>query len=541
MNHGLDAIALDAATRGDPQFVVPRHPAVIRSVVTATVAGGLLVDGLVSRRVLRGSTAQRTLPEVLPLLDGTRTWEQIAEASGLSTDEVRQVLGVLYAAGLLGEGPDVSTSGAMHAFLGRTFDATRRHASAGAARDALLGARIALVPSPGELPGFREAMLREGLDLAPVEAVLAEPRPNDIVVALLGAARPETIDTATAVRDRGVPVLPVIAGAERLVIGPVGHRDHNPCPRCVALAAESPGFGGAPDSFPSASPPARPGLLASLAPEAIALEVVLHAAGVGTARSATEAIVITDAPVATRYEYVSRRPGCPSCGISGPPKAAPSALVYEESVAFPPARLRSPRTHQQHFEPENIALSHEQRDFGGEEVPLPQVDGVPEHPGRVTVGALGAILGTAFGLKPPRLAKPGKVRRWAPTGGNLGSPQAYVTVSSVPGVPDGRYAYRADRHVLQRLDGTVAGVPDGVRLVVVGELYRVWKKYNTFSYRVVALDAGVALTHVAVAAARHGLTLRNDHGWDETTIAAELSLDLGQQSVSAVVHLEDSS
>ncbi len=123
------------------------------------------------------------------------------------------------------------------------------------------------------------------------------------------------------------------------------------------------------------------------------------------------------------------------------------------------------------------------------------------------------------------------MRRWAPTGGNLGSPQAYFTTRDVPDVPDGRWMYRGDAYAACRLGDADDGDP-GVELVVVSEMYRVWKKYNTFSYRIVALDAGVAMAHVAIAATGLGLPTTNHLGWVAAELQSRYDLDDSEQMVT---------
>lgn len=527
MNTSLTAAALDVATQNDAQFTIPTMPRVVAAVPTTWLQDRYVIEGVVSRRVLQGRTVQRLLPDLLPLLDGTRTWGELAADAGVAEPTIRQVLGILYSAGLLEEGDAPRPTGdqALHDFLSRTFDATRHHQSGSAARAALDAATVGVVVDDQDFASEVVAALRSShVQVIPVDE-LQDTSPSLAITVDLDGVRPDA-QICASLRARGVPVLPVTLRGADVGIGPVSYPDHNPCPDCTEAGLQ--GLGAHRD-VPGEHVPLR-GLL----PACIVQEAVLLLAGVGTARTVSEAIVIGGDPLSTRFEFVVRRPGCRTCGTGESDSDGGIAFAFEESVAFPPARLTKPRTHQQHFEPANIALSLEQRPAEGEWFPLP-VDLEVDRPNGAAA-SLAHVLASGFALKPPHLAEAGKVRRWAPTGGNLGSPQAYFTTRDVPDVPDGRWMYRGDAYAACRLGDADDGDP-GVELVVVSEMYRVWKKYNTFSYRIVALDAGVAMAHVAIAATGLGLPTTNHLGWVAAELQSRYDLDDSEQMVTGKLNI----
>ncbi|WP_181435060.1 hypothetical protein [Curtobacterium sp. MCBD17_019] len=487
-----------------------------------------MIDGVVSRRVLRGRTVQRLLPDLLPLIDGTRTWHELAAAVEVPEATIRQVLGILYSAGLLEDGAAAApgTGSSLLDFLSRTVDATRYHRSGHEAAAALRSGVVAVLCDDDDLgDAVRTALRSSEVPVGSPHEVVESAQ--GLIVALSTGSRTQASDRLAAYRDVGIPVLPVTLQPGTATLGPVSYPDHNPCPDCTSHGLRGTGRGSGGVS--------RDGGLhvRDLLPAFIAHEVVLLLAGVGTARTISEAIVMDEAPLRTSFEFVTRRPGCVSCGTGGT-ETGSSAFAYEESVAFPPARLTKPRTHQQHFEPANIALSMEQRHHDGLRLALP-ADVDAGHDTSVAA-AVAQTLATAFALKPPAFAPEGKVRRWSPTGGNLGSPQAYFTTRGVPGLPDGRWMYRGDEYAAYRVAEPGAG-PSGVELVIVAELYRVWKKYNTFAYRIAALDAGVALSHVAIAAAVLGLPVRNEFGWNAIQLERDYLLDANEQMVVGMVRI----
>jgi bacteriocin biosynthesis cyclodehydratase domain-containing protein len=529
MNTPLTAAALDAATQDDAQFQIPRMPRAVAAVPTTWLGDTYVIEGVVSRRVLRGRTVQRLLPDLFPLLDGTRTWEELAAGTGVAESTIRQVLGILYSAGLLedGDAPLPSSASPLSDFLSRTADATRHHRSGWAAEAALESAAVGVLGGDSSVERDVIAALRRAhLSVVPVDD-FQHSAPGLVVAVSIDGVGPDA-RTIASLRARGVPILPVALRADEVALGPVSYPDHNPCVDCTARGLAGVDEGRSETTRGPAAP------LRALVPAFIAQEAVLLVAGVGTARTTSETIVIGGAPLSTRFELVTRRPGCSTCGTNTASGDGGPAFAYEESVAFPPARLTKPRTHQQHFEPANIALSTEQRRTGGVRLPLP-VDFEGPRPSDAA-GALAHVLATGFALKPPHLAPDGKVRRWAPTGGNLGSPQAYFTTRDVPHMPDGRWMYRGDDSSARRLGDAEDGVR-GVELVVVSEMYRVWKKYNTFAYRIVALDAGVAMAHVAISATNLGLPLTNHLGWDVAELMTRYELDENEQMVTGLLSI----
>ncbi|MHC2186264.1 hypothetical protein ACVLV4_001917 [Rathayibacter agropyri] len=529
MNQQLTAATLDAATLDDAQFRIPERPAVISAVPTTWLPDAFVIEGAVSRRVLRGRTVHSLLPDLLPLLDGSRTWNELAEAASVPKTAIRQILGMLYAAGLLEDGKSTETTipTPLVDFLSRTVDATRQYRSGHEAAAALSSSHAAVVCDDSD---FRKALLSElqenSITVVSVDELRGVERP--LLIAVASGEDLSVLSSTSTQRSGGIPILSVILGAQSVTVGPVSYPDHNPCPSCIAAASP---FG---DSEHELSIETCNITAEELLPALIAHEVVLLLAGVGNARSISEAVVISRVPLRTKFEVVVRRPDCPTCGSSSSEDGPSAAFAYEESVAFPPARLTKPRTHQQHFEPSNIALSTEQRSHRGEAISLYAIsDSICR---ALNASAIAQILSRAFGLKPPHLAPPGKVRRWAPTGGNLGSPQAYFATRNIRGVPDGRWVYHGNESVAYRVSESTC-VSDGMELVIVAELYRVWKKYNTFAYRIAALDAGVVLAHIAAVTTEIGAPMMNMLGWDSARVMREYNLDEKEQMVVGIMHI----
>jgi SagB-type dehydrogenase family enzyme len=130
---------------------------------------------------------------------------------------------------------------------------------------------------------------------------------------------------------------------------------------------------------------------------------------------------------------------------------------------------------------------------------------------------------------------PGPAQRWAATGGNLASAEAYLLAgpSQFPDLPGSIFRYNDIGHGLiairrspvplaRCLAGTgLTAPPVQLAIVLVGAVGRVRQKYDTFAYRLTHLDAGCAAAQLAAVGRGYGLTVSSAPGADDRE-------DLGQ-------------
>ncbi|WP_434315440.1 nitroreductase family protein [Leifsonia sp. P73] len=464
------------------------------------------------------------LPPLMPLLDGTRDHRDLMRDSDLTDAALRQVLSTLFAAGMLVDGPAAGEVDQSEAFFERMVDASRRNRSAVDARTKRESRRILVAGTGRAAEVIRSALIESGVVLVKPNGSIEEA----FLCVVVDTGDAASLDVERKAREAAIPILPVRVGALESGIGPVSHHDFGPCLACIQHACAE--RGGTP-----AEGPLRVYALM------VAIEVTMLISEVGRPTSEKAAIRIDPVDLSTSSHWIPRRPGCHVCGTGVElDTASELAYIYEASVEFPPSRLRNPRDHQGHFESSSVRLTYDRREFpatdrvdltGGSE----SRSCAPNSPLEI----LGRLLQYSFGFKPAKEQKI-RPRRWAPSGGNLGSQQAYLSIRNVQGIPDGEYAYVAADHSLARVASRDPGVlpassTPSVELFIASELERVWKKYSAFAYRVTALDAGVAIAHVALMAATSGLTLRCEPGWNEAETARRFELDRSQQSISARV------
>ncbi|WP_026910301.1 nitroreductase family protein [Patulibacter minatonensis] len=591
----ISADTMAAAVATDPQFAAPPHPRWPAGLVAIPHADGLLVEGAPSRQTLHGKAARTLVPRAIPLLDGTRDVAALARDLEVPERIAHQLVSLLYTAGLLDDGvldEDLARDHEdVYAFVSRQIDSTRVNRSGAEAMRRLAAAHVALA-GPDEVAGpLRRDLLDSGVGTVDVLAA-GESLPDDATHAIGldvpgGATDLAAVDAAC--RDRGVAWLRVGLDEGHVEVGPCFTHPASPCFTC---------FGASRDDDAAGLPaPADAVLATGLA----GLQAVRWISRVGTSAPHNGVRRLTFDGLGEQWLPVARRAGCPVCSVATDrvPSAPSLALRFEEAVAFPPRELLNPKDHQHHYKPANLRLQHDVKRYrDAARSPLDRV--APGAPGGAlaagTAGpeasastdaapvatspsgaatASGATAGPAagptddrrsdslpltplahvlqyaFGRRDPDAPPEGKVARWAPTGGNLGSPNAYLVARDVDGLEPAAYFYDPAAHELVTLPGA-GGTPLAVHdahgalgledpgpalLVLTGAVGRVVSKYGAFAYKIVHLDAGAALAQLRFAGHAHGVVARPLARWDDEALGEALGITVDGEPVTAVVAL----
>jgi SagB-type dehydrogenase family enzyme len=138
----------------------------------------------------------------------------------------------------------------------------------------------------------------------------------------------------------------------------------------------------------------------------------------------------------------------------------------------------------------------------------------------LSIGDLSTLLRMTAGMK-DRTEPGSRPRRWCATAGNLGSMELYILVNCPLPVPSCLYYYQAGDHSLAQLSreggdislnsllGTRANeryIRQADALIIFTAAYhRVKNKYGPFAYRLVHLDAGVAMSQMKLIASELGI------------------------------------
>ena len=567
------------AARRDLQFRIPRKPVVRLGLRARPDEGGWIVDGARKSQVLGGAFAREHMGPLLEACDGTRTLDEIGEATGIGPQAAFEAVSLLWTGGIVEEGDTEPAPGEpapeLARLLSRLGDSTGVNDSWQDAARRLAAARVAVV-GDAELAGEMVAALEPTL---PDVRLDGAPRQGDTLVVLI-----ETIDfsdrseeVARRCRQDGIPLLRVRAEYEAVTIGPYVDESFSPCLACAS--ADEPELGPRPDA-------ARRDIVIGLAARAVAALIaratVTHLPG-DARRTDLATFTYSDRPVVSR-------PGCPVCSVAGQGETlvpvAPSAPVgarYEQSVAIPPAAFVDSKGHQQHYKPSNLRLQREFRDWpvcprtqlppadlGRLDQPWPVVHpiggGDADAAVRPTLSELATILALSVGVREPLgtgSTDPGaadaaqtplsaKLRRWTAAGGNIGSVTAYVLVpesgeaGEVGGeqLAPGTYVYIERDHALALIGPAPSVsetdvVPDGVgvRIVLTGNVDKVARKYFSFALRIAVQDCGCSFEVIRLVADALGVPLRSRARWDEQRIARALGTDPAREPACIVVDL----
>jgi len=147
----------------------------------------------------------------------------------------------------------------------------------------------------------------------------------------------------------------------------------------------------------------------------------------------------------------------------------------------------------------------------------------------LTLESLGVLLQLSFGLTAWKSFGPD---RWAlranPSSGNLHPVEAWIISQGVPGLADGVYHYRPERHALslRAADPFTSNAREPrVAVALSSVMWREAWKYGERAFRYCQLDVGHGLGTLRYAAAVLGWTLDEQRHIGHDTLAARLGLD----------------
>lgn len=536
----LNAKAMSVAVHSDPQFRPPRRPRLVPGLVRVPTGKGLLVEGGPRRQSFTGASAT-TLPTVMDALDGAREVPELAHSLGMTTDYLDQFLALLYTTGLLEDAgtdqPDLlardTTEQTARQFLTRSLDTTRVHRSYSELRHALDTIPVTVVGTGPWAAALTEALAAEGLAAAASEAGEAVPSPEGEGCALVLITGPQSPAEADRWLAAGWQVLPVRPEADAISVGPLLEPDGTRCPDCAAQPGERTG-----DADPAT---------VALAVPLVVRNVLAHVGRIGQTRVRSDQVRFDLRNWTTDAFPITFAPDCPRCAqVPVPARAGheiPVAHAFESSVAFPARRYCDPAGHQMHYKSSNIAL--QQNAFAWPAAPTVPVADQPPAPGSgaCTQDTVTDLIRRTVGRRPDPKGPERHVQRYAPTGGNLGSTQAYLVARDVPGLEPGVYAYQSVDNTLARISwltgdelGLGATVPATV--ILTGGLAKVGGKYGAFAWRILHLDAGAATAQLLMLADHHRIGMALAPAWDDAALIEGLAIDDREEVITAVIHLD---
>ncbi|MEU3689474.1 nitroreductase family protein [Streptomyces narbonensis] len=529
----ITAEAMASAALNDPQFHVPARPRLRRGLSLHHTPEALVVEGTPKKQLLRGAAARELLPRMLPLLDGSRGHEDVAEALGIPAGTVFKALSLLWTCGLIEEAASPASASraaevpdALADFLSRIGDSTGANHAWEEALDRLARARVEVFGSGPLADAARRHLAGSLVDTGTGSGTA--PAPGSTLAVAAGLDPADSAELAAACARAGVPLIRLALTGRTAHLGPYVDLAFTPCLAC--RTAED----------PADDRPPLPGD-AELAAALFARDLVALLSRSTPSPLPSQWRTVDLADLSQQRRSAATRPGCPHCSAApGDPADPPLAARYEAAIAFPPREYADGKAHQAHYKPSNIALQNDEKTWPvAAAVPLPEPPLASlrsPSPALLDDRTAALLLAVTAGR---RALLPGRVQRWTASGGNIGSVVAHLVVRDVPGLEPGVYGYVASEHRLARLAADPGAVPGEAPLTVVltGDFTKVAKKYAAFALRIVLLDAGCATATLRTAAAALDLPFAIRTRWDDLAVAAALGIDPDLEPVTTLVDL----
>lgn len=543
----MAADAIGQTFANDLEMALPTRPRIPPELVVLPFAdSGMLFEGLKGMQLLSGRAVRSLLPRLLPELNGDRTLDELtALFPSVRPVIIRNIITLLYSRGLLEDGrppPAAPELADVDAFLGRFIDVTRLNRNRADAHQRLQRANVGIGGSADGVDLLTQQLTGSGIGrLRQLESTAPDLTGCTLMVTVTTSSADNLDQLLAAAHDQGVQALHIRVSQKAAAIGPVFVPGESACYLCMrAIYGAPPADDARPESL---------SFWLSLA----ALQIFQLVSRIADPYLYNVFKDYQDTPHGVVYSdrSIARMPGCKRCGIAGPPLNPESdaglAWLLHSAISMPPREFLNPRVYQNHYNAANIALTSELSEpfYGAPTIALPPLPplniSVPwsTAPSAVdtplNIDQLGALLGYAAGYQQVSANKSWRI---APTGGSLGSPELFVIAREVAGLQSGVYHYYAPHHVLELLQDASAGaiqaglgtgepLPPCI-IVGTGALSRLRGKYGNFSYRLVNLDAGVALSYLHSIADGLGIPRTEYADMHDRGLADAISLPSGR-------------
>lgn len=557
------------------------RPRFLRELVCVTHGDRIVVDGAERPQLLEGKSVRSLLPDLIRFMDGTRTLAQLENTlSMIPQEHIRTAVSLLFNSGLIEDGSSDEEPGTLPnsetlAFCRRYSGVTGMNRSGQQACEKLQMAEVLLV---GEgVHELHNTSLKSVLEKTGVGRVLLLDRAQlhswhpgtgvapaqSIIVSLSFGA--EDHHWHAELDDwcgrHKLSWLRAVVDQERGVadLGPLFNDHENACYQCfrqMHLDAHRE------HAFPLQSTHVQ--FWTSL----VATEIIYLLARIGPVATGRDFRRYNLHDWSSKNLRFTRLPGCLGClpansgSQSEPENIVDSAVVFEDYVC----------AHSLEFLPGNEKKGQAQvfAALAEESKKLPNCLQLPLNPeipkfdcclldvlsrriskARPSLGLddLAALLLMTAGIRESNEY----TKRWNATGGNLGSVELYVAVREVDGLAPGFYFYSPREHSLalfhsrrgalpvddfmRRVSGRDSAALPQVMVLFTGAFHRVARKYSAFGYRLVNLDAGVAVSQLRLLASGLDIFSHALVRWPDDLIERLLHLRPFQEQVTAVVEL----
>jgi SagB-type dehydrogenase family enzyme len=570
------------------QGMTPVRPRFVDDCVTVPTEEGLLVDGMDRPRIVRAPGCFTLLPALISLMDGTNEISDLERHfPQMDPEQVRRAASVLFSAGLLEDnvGYDETnncTNNNTLSFFRRFLSVTGINSSAQEAYSKLQNTE-ALIASHSNCEEassrLQSSLLSVGFGAVRTLSAGFLNRPDHLITKMQHAIivsltfKGDDIDWNFKLDEwssnRRIPWFRAVVDEKQHYadIGPLFCSDKTPCYQCFRLvhARPSGSFDDLEFDHCSSTHMFWTGVVAA--------ELMYLVSDISVAVTKKGFRRYDLRTLESKVLQSFRLPGCARCRAMGrgSPKGeieerVDTALVFEDYVGLEVAPLGARRTTREGFLVQSMSIVEQEKYLRScEQQPLNQeytgldcniLDAMGAElqisPKRLTASGIATILRMTAGIREADFAAR-KVSRWAPTSGNLGSVEVFLAIREIDGLAPGFYFYHPQQHALAALErrGGSIGVDEfmrrvilcdsetlpGVMICLVGAFGRVSRKYGPFGYKLINLDAGVAIGRLHLTARSLGVSAQIVAESADDLVERELSLNAPSRQSTAVIAL----
>jgi SagB-type dehydrogenase family enzyme len=590
INVGLDSgvVAESVPSRSKRNSFAAIRPRFLQELVVVPMEDKLIVQGSTQVRVFHGAAARSLLPDLIGLMDGNRSVQELqALFPTVPAEHVRDAISLLYSCRLVEDGISDHVDGIVSnkealAFFRRMSTHGSMCQSGAEAVERLRASRIIIVNSQAtkehdeslqrllEKTGIGRVIVLDQESLKN-SGTLAEPWSGQslLVTQSFGsedcAWHAQVDDWSFA---HGLPWFRVVVDVSSSYadLGPLFNGEETPCYRCFSSIHSVQNHS---DSCPS-PPASRTSLYYwhSL----VAIEVIYLISRVGPLLAGRDFRRYNLQDWSTEHLQCARVSGCLRCRPQESENAADrmfptegtpidTALIFDDYVGAQSRHTAAPAEHTPQFIAALISqvkrLPNCNRLDLNANVPklergvLDILSAKPEISSNpLNLDELASILMMTAGIR-SWSAGDKQIQRWAATAGNLGSVELFLAIRQVEGLSPGFYFYQPRDHSLasfQRRSGmleidefirrVVASSPDQLPDALVlftGAYHRLAQKYGPFAYRLVNFDAGAAVAQLCAVAGGLNISAKTATVWADDLIEEQLNLEpLDEQSTAVV-------
>ncbi|MGG1441061.1 SagB family peptide dehydrogenase [Brevibacillus laterosporus] len=566
----ISATYMAYAIQHDLQFQIPIRPRFLKEVAVIPLPDHkLLFEGTEERQILGGKSTRDLFPILLPLLDGTRTLEELyKELPSFSKENLYQTIVLLYARGLL-EDASADENIDTCQFEPETLDYFRRHVdttrvnrSGAEAINKMVQARVKIFTQEEWSALFKEELGYVGITNVQIQSLKDEiylDKETLVIVFNDGTVNPEKLRQLDKLcAEKNIRWLLSEVSEEKGELFYL-ERGETPCYSCIEKVHKQKQL---------SISKRRNQTLEEYWVYLTIQELMYCLSRINSLFSGQYVYQLYFQDWTNKQLRIPFVPGCNCRPIDNfECNEVPLSVVYENSVAFPSFHLKTPKSHQVHYKASNVELAHSFKNMSNfPSIPLPSYDKLPK-PNKdilhsiinerrlheqssdfLTLSQLALLVLYGTGIK--EFEENGQLKRWSPTGGNLGSTELYLVVHHVEMLKPGIYFYQPKDHSLSFIEEMSAdqvvmlikssvltksmNIPS-VLIIASSNVAKVSSKYHFFGYRISCLDAGVALSQINTTA--NGLNLSSEviTRWDDHILADTLRLLEKNETVSGLL------